>query len=229
MANVNESPSSSGQKSSRQGSVAGQSNSGQQGLTEKSQRGGLSRSGVTAPYFPSAADLFANPFAAMRRIHEDMDRMFAQALGTGGGTRASSGSDLAMWSPAIETKQRGNDLVVCAELPGLKPEEVQVEVNEDALVIQGERRQEQSSEEGGVRHTERRYGRFYRAIPLPDGVNAEQANASFKDGVLEVTIPLPQQKSRARQIPITGASSGSGTPNGGGSSQNPSERSSGGI
>jgi HSP20 family molecular chaperone IbpA len=74
-----------------------------------------------------------------------MDRVFAQALGgTGGGMMSANegggaGGGLASWSPAIEVKQKGNDLVVCAELPGLKPEEVRVEVNEDALVIEGER------------------------------------------------------------------------------------------
>ena len=146
----------------------------------------------------------------MRRMHEDMDRVFAQALGgTGGGMMSAgegggAGGGLASWSPAIEVKQKGNDLVVCAELPGLKPEEVRVEVNEDALVIEGERRQEQSNDQGGVHSTERRYGRFYRVIPLPQGANADQAKAEFRDGVLEVTVPIPGQQSRRRQIPVAG-------------------------
>lgn len=202
------------QGNQREGST-GQGNSGQRNLTRSSEQGGLAGSRAAQPYFPSPSEFFSNPFAAMRRMHEDMDRMLAQAL-TGSrpeGGRSEGG--LSMWSPAIETKQRGNDLIVCAELPGLKPEEVQVEVTDDALVIQGERRQEQTSDEGGVHHTERRYGRFYRAIPLPEGVNADQAKAEFHDGVLEVTVPIPEQQSRRRQIPISGAS----TPTSRGSTQ----------
>jgi len=175
----------------------------------RQQEGGLARKQQMQPYFPSPAEFMGNPFAAMRRMQEDMDRMFAQAFGglggglTSGGTGSYAGG-LTEWSPAIEIKQKENQLVVCAELPGLKPDEVQVEVNEDALIIQGERRHEETHNEGGVHRTERQYGRFYRAIPLPEGVNADQANAQFRDGVLEVTVPLPEQQMRRRTIPISG-------------------------
>lgn len=136
-----------------------------------------------------------SPFSLMRRFQEDMDRMFEMALGGTMGT----------WSPAIEVKQQGDKLQVCAELPGLKPEEVQIEATEDALTIQGERRQETSSDEGGVHRTERHYGRFYRSIPLPPGAKTEQASASFKDGVLEITVPVPEEASRRRRISIGNA------------------------
>lgn len=156
-----------------------------------------------------------NPFGAMRRMHEDMDRMFADVFGGGGmmsgGQSAGTGGGLGVWAPPIEVRQQGNDLVVCAELAGLKPEDVHVEVNEDALVIQGERQNQNTSDQGGVHRTERQYGRFYRAIPLPEGVNTEQAKAEFHNGVLEVTVPLPQQQSRRRQIPISGGSSAPGS------------------
>ena len=185
------------------------------GGAQEGQGAGLARGVQQQPYFPSTAEFLANPFAAMRRMHEDMDQLFAQALGgVGGGLMAGGASGLGIgslrsgmqaWSPAIEVKQQGNDLVVCAELPGMKPEEVQVELHQNELVIQGERRQEESSTQGGIHRTERRYGRFYRAIPLPEGVNAEQAQARFQNGMLEVTVPLPQQQqSRRRQIPVMG-------------------------
>jgi HSP20 family protein len=141
----------------------------------------------------------------MRRMHEDMDRMFSQSFGgglMGGGGAAGAGGSLATWSPAIEVKQEKNNFIVSAELPGLKPDEVHVELDEDALVIQGERKHEQTSEDGGVHRTERRYGHFYRAIPLPEGAHGEQAKAEFRNGVLEVTIPVPEQQSHRRQIPI---------------------------
>src|SRR5689334_17396622 len=109
-----------------------QSGSSQQSGINRSQQGGggLARSSSTGlSYIPSPADFFANPFAAMRRMHEDMDRIFAQALGgagggmmSGGETGAGAAGSLGTWSPTIEVKQKGNNLMVCAELPGLKPD-----------------------------------------------------------------------------------------------------------
>lgn len=153
-------------------------------------------------FFPSAEEFFANPLGAMRRIHEDMDRLFAQAWSRGPAGNPGR-EELTLWSPAIEMKQQGDNLLVSAELPGLKPEEVQIEATGDALVIQGERRQEHASSEGAVHHTERSYGRFYRAIPLPEGADADRANAVFRDGVLEVSIPYQPREPRRREIPIS--------------------------
>jgi HSP20 family protein len=182
-----------------------------QQLSQRPHKGDLARRADSSPpYFPSTTEFFNNPFGVMRRMHEDMDRMFAQALGGGlmnAGEGSSGAGGMSTWAPVIEVKQQADNLVVCAELPGLKPEEVQVEMNEGALVIQGERRNESKSEEGGFHRTERHYGRFYRAIPLPDGANAEEAKASFNNGVLEVTVPLPHQQTKRRQIPIGGGGS----------------------
>jgi HSP20 family protein len=156
------------------------------------------------PFTPSLmpSDLFnMNPFSLMRRMHEEMDRIFAESMGGG---RAPEGQQrgLGMWSPAIEIRQREGNLVVCAELPGIRKDDIKIEVREDALVLEGERKQEQEGEEGGVRRSERSYGRFYRMISLPEGANTENAHASFKDGVLEIKIPVQEPKSRARNIQI---------------------------
>jgi HSP20 family protein len=104
---------------------------------------------------------------------EEMDRVF----GDTGLSRESAGDGL--WSPAIEVSERDGNYVIRAELPGLKPEDVKLEIEDDALVLQGERRDEREQEEGGVRRTEIRYGRFYRSIPLPEGANMDQINAKF--------------------------------------------------
>jgi len=102
---------------------------------------------------------------------------------------------------------RDGNFVVSAELPGLSNEDVTVEITDDAVVIQGERQVVQEDNEGGIQRTERRYGHFYRAIALPEGVKTDQARAEFQNGVLKISVPAPQPQSNARQIPIeTGAS-----------------------
>lgn len=177
-------------------------------LQQRSQgRGGMMRRGYD-PFYMDPREFMANPFSMMRRMSDEMDRMLEEF-----GGRGETGG--ALWSPAIEVSEREGNYTVHAELPGLKPEDVKVEVQDDALVIQGERKSENQQNEGGVRRTERQYGQFYRAIPLPEGAEAEQAKARFENGVLEVTVPMTNRGANRRQIPIEGsgraASSGRGT------------------
>jgi HSP20 family protein len=176
---------------------------GRTGL-QRSQGGGgeLARSRGWDPFgslMPNPSEFFSNPFAVMRRMSDEMDRAFGRFYGEGGVGGAGRGT----WLPAIEVAERNGQLQVHAELPGLKPEDVKVEVTNDALIIQGERRYEHEEGQGQSYRSERRYGQFYREIPLPEGSNAEQARAQFRDGVLEVSIPVPQQASQRRQIPIS--------------------------
>ncbi len=148
--------------------------------------------------FWSTSELFGtSPFTLMRRFAENMEHAFSGNWEAGLG-REQSG----MWSPAIDVSQRGDRLVVRADLPGLAQNDVKVETLDNHLVIQGERRQEHEEQEGGYRRSERRYGSFYRSIPLPEGAQTEQARAEFKDGVLEVSVPVPASKQRGRTIPI---------------------------
>jgi HSP20 family protein len=134
----------------------------------------------------------------MRRMMEDFDR----AWGDFGGQSRNRGG---LWAPAIEVSQREGQLTVCAELPGLAKEDVKIEVTDDALIIEGERKQESSSDEGGFRRSERSYGRFYRSIPLPDGAKAEEAKANFSNGVLEVKMPVSEPQSNRRRITVEGS------------------------
>jgi HSP20 family protein len=148
--------------------------------------------------------LTASPFSLMRRMSEEMDRTMARLVG-----QAAGGGGLSTWVPAIEVSEREGQIQVQAELPGMRPEDVKVEITDDAVVIQGERKEEREENQGGMYRSERRYGHFYREIPLPEGANPEQARAQFNNGVLEITVPVSQQSSNRRQIPVTSGASGS--------------------
>jgi HSP20 family protein len=142
-------------------------------------------------------ELFTNnPFSLMRRMTEEMDRVIQEF-----GLERDAGGQTG-WSPAIEVSERDGKYSVRAELPGLSPNDVKVEVTNDVLVIQGERKVQHEEKDGGVERTERQYGLFYRSIPLPEGADVEHANARFQNGMLEVTVPVPQQKEQRRSIPI---------------------------
>ncbi|MBV9301697.1 MAG: Hsp20/alpha crystallin family protein [Acidobacteriaceae bacterium] len=184
------------------------SKTNQTGLQRHGGGRDLSRSWGGDPFGFSLTptDFFsANPFSLMRRMSEEMDRTFGSFFGQ------SAGQGSGTWFPAIEVAEENGQLHVHAELPGLKPEDVKVEVTNDSLVLRGERKSEHEHKLGGAYRSERRYGEFYREIPLPDGVNPDEAKAQFRNGVLEISVPVPQQVSNRREIPIHSGEPSSGT------------------
>ena len=141
-------------------------------------------------------DLFGvNPFALMREFTKEMDRGFS--------TSRDAESAAEAWMPAIEVKEANGNLVVTAELPGVETKDVKVEVTDEALTIQGERKQEKKEEKEGFYRSERSYGRFYRSIPLPDGARADQIKAEMNNGILEIKVPMAETKQKGRQIPVS--------------------------
>jgi HSP20 family protein len=159
----------------------------------------------------------ASPFEFFDRMTDEMDRTFARLWRDFGSPRRSllsragfgSGLGQGLWSPRVEAFQKGDQFIVRAELPGLKKEDVQVELTEDAVTLHGERREEREEEREGYYHSEREYGQFHRSIPLPEGVIAESAQASFRNGVLEITMQAPPaEASRGRRLEIQDGSEG---------------------
>jgi HSP20 family protein len=152
-----------------------------------------------------AMRLANTPFAFMKRFGEEMDQLF-EDFGFGGGWLAPvfRGNVMqGMWSPQIEMVEKDGQLVVRADLPGLTKDDVKVELSDDAITIEGERKGEHEEKGEGFYRSERSYGKFYRRLPVPEGVKAEQANASFNNGVLEITMPAPKQvASKTRRLEI---------------------------
>src|SRR5260370_42559244 len=105
---------------------------------------------------------------------------------TGGPFRSGGGRESAVWAPSIEVREKDNNLIVSADLPGIDPKDVLVEEENGLLVIHGERRREHTEEREGFRRSERSYGRFYRTIPLPEGARTDEANAASRNDVLGV-------------------------------------------
>jgi HSP20 family protein len=218
------SPASASKESTSTAARAGQQGDRERSIStgrEASSRGssgtGMARSGRTSPA-PAAA---GHPFMLMQRMAQDMDRLFEQfGFGRSGFSLTPSvgallnedlwsgrpplvGTEQTLWSPEVELLQRGDKLVVRADLPGVKKEDLDIEVQNDVLTLSGERREEHEDNQEGYYRSERSYGRFYRTIPLPEGVNADQINATFTDGVLEVTLAAPKQEERkAKRIEI---------------------------
>jgi HSP20 family protein len=151
----------------------------------------------------------ASPFSLMRRMMEDLDRLF-EDFGTRREQARTGRRDLArasterevFWTPDVDVLERDGKLVVRADLPGLSREDVRVEVEDGALTIEGERRQEREIEGAGTYHAERIHGMFRRVIPLPEEADPQSAEARFDKGVLEVSIPLPAERRRGRRVEI---------------------------
>jgi len=190
----------------------GQQSSQMQTSGQSSRERDLARRGAYSPslFSLSPRDLFsASPFELMRRFSDEMDQAF-ENFGLWNQRQSQGGSQMSMWAPAIEVFQKEGNMIVRAELPGVNKDDVKVQVNNDGLVIQGERKEEHEEKREGFYRSERSYGQFYRAIPLPDDINLDQVRADFNNGVLEITVPVPQAQQRRKEIPI-GASGQSQT------------------
>jgi HSP20 family protein len=107
-----------------------------------------------------------------------------------------------VWTPDVEMFRRDNTIVVRADVPGMKREDVSVEIADGQVVLRGERKQEKEEKKDGYYRAERTYGSFYRTLTLPEGVTVDAAKATLKDGVLEVTLPTSKVEDKKRTLAI---------------------------
>ena len=161
--------------------------------------------------------LATSPWEMMRRMTEDLTDLF-DSFGVGTGTatapgrpRAETGlSTFATWAPRIELEQRPGALVVRADVPGMGVNDIDVTVENGMLIISGERSQENREERDAVVRTELVYGRFYRAIPLPQGVDESGITAVVRNGTLEIIVPVSQPERGHRVEVKSGQGQGDG-------------------
>lgn len=145
------------------------------------------------------ADLTRRMPREMEDFGQVFDRFFSEPSVRSWLSNRSEG--LASWTPAIDIREQGNAYVFAADLPGLGKEDVDVTFEDNVLTIAGERRFEEKEDEGEYRRVERRYGKFTRSFALPSQVDSEKVEASFKNGVLTITVPK-LAAAQARKVKI---------------------------
>ena len=157
---------------------------------ERHNRGALSPSGQGA----------SSPFNELNRIRNEVYRIFEDPFGF-----ASSASTLFEgWTPAVDIYEEKDNITVRAELPGMKKEDIEVTVVGDSLTISGERKHAEEKKEGETYRSERYLGRFQRSITLPSEVDPNKIQATYKDGLLTVSLGKSEQAKR-KQIEIKSA------------------------
>lgn len=140
-----------------------------------------------------------DPFRDFLTIQDEITKTFERFFGEG-----KAGTGLAKWAPLIDVFERDNEVVVRAEVPGLEAKDVEVNIDEEGLTIQGERKFEEEVKEENFYRLERRYGSFHRFVPFPVEVKPDKAKATFKNGVLEVVVPKAEPKKKPIRLKVEG-------------------------
>lgn len=164
--------------------------------------GGASEAGGRGPqaWLRSQFANWDDPISLVRKVTDEVDQMFARFVGKPGMAKAGEAGEGGVpgkWMPPVEVLQRGDRLVICVDLPGISRESVEVEIQRDRVIVQGERKvPAKASDAPGFRRSERSYGPFHRTVPLPDGADPDTAQAALRDGVLEVSLLMPKLSER---------------------------------
>jgi len=146
------------------------------------------------------------PFTEIETIRQQLDKVFDQRAGT----RDNSG---AAWMPALELVDAGDNFVLKAQLPGIDPKDIDVQVTREAISISGERRYENTDEKPGYVRSEFRYGKFHRVLPLPAHIQNDSVQAEYKDGILMLTLPkVTEARNKVVKINLAEIAGTSATP-----------------
>jgi HSP20 family protein len=133
-----------------------------------------------------------DPFAELAELRTRVERLLDDVEPRG-----------RMWTPAVDVVRDDGHLVVRADIPGIKPEEIEIEVDDGMLTVSGKHEESTEDKDDQFVRRERRYGAFMRRLALPEGVDAKKIKATTKDGVLEVTVPLPKDTPKPEPVRIT--------------------------
>lgn len=141
------------------------------------------------------------PFEMASRPDRDFDDLVRRFFGELGSSAV--GARAGAWAPRLDAFTKDGELHVQLEAPGIDPEEdVDIEVKDGVLTIQGERRQEDTSEGEGYFRREMNYGRFERSIALPQDVDPSQIQATYDAGILDIAVPLPEERSQKVRVEV---------------------------
>ena len=133
------------------------------------------------------------PLRALNEMQREMNQLFSRFFGEGEQVGNSWQSQVESYVPRIESSVRDNMLWVKADLPGIDPKDVEVTVEGNRLTLRGQRKAEHEGSEEGYVHREVQYGSFVRSFTIPEGVKAEDIQAKYHNGVLELSVPLPAE------------------------------------
>ena len=136
------------------------------------------------------------PMRNMASLNDEMERLFRQSLGERAGA-----SPVGAFSPALDVEEDEDAFTLHIELPGVEPDDVEVSLEESVLTISGERRFYDDREADGFRRVERHFGRFHRAVRLPDRVDGDKVQADYHDGMLRIVVPKAEE-AKPRRIAI---------------------------
>ncbi|MFH1887849.1 MAG: Hsp20/alpha crystallin family protein [Pseudomonadota bacterium] len=133
------------------------------------------------------------PFGELANLRQEMERLWNRSLGEGLFERPG-----VTWSPNLDVSEKDDTVLVRAELPGLEPPDITVSVSGDVLTIRGEKKSETEKDEENVHYSERYFGSFSRSLKLSSPVDPGKVEASFKNGVLSITLPKTGQAASKR-------------------------------
>jgi HSP20 family protein len=148
------------------------------------------------------------PFRELAALQNEMGRWMSTLTG---GTMPGNGQS-STWLPAVDVWETDNELVLAFDLPGIPEEKIAVELEDNILTVSGERERSQEHSSDRFYRYERRFGSFSRSVTLPAGVTEKDISANYKDGVLEVRVPKPEeQKPKRIRVGTQGAIEGKST------------------